>query len=655
MVASPLSVVIHGHFYQPPRDDPWLETVEAQPSAKPFHDWNERVTEECYRAVVAARVPGTDGRIDTIVNTLESISFNFGPTLLDWMEGSAPRTYQSILKADATSAEANGGHGNAIAQAYHHTILPLASRREKVSEVRWGIKDFQKRFGRDPLGMWLPETAVDGVTLDVLAQEGIAFTIVAPHQVKNSPPGGLPGFYRTPGGRSVALFVYNGPLSHGVAFGSLLEDSEKWAQDMVGPTGTKDGPEGLVSIATDGETYGHHHRFGEMALAGALALLKENPRVRVENFSSFLAGNPPEHEVELLEPSSWSCPHGVERWQSDCGCKMDPSQETQQQWRAALREAVEWLASQIHQIYQAEGAGLLGDPWAARDEYGPWGVADTEDPRALELLELERQALRLFTSCGWFFDDLARLEPVQVLRYAARALELTGSREGELEEGFLQRLDKAISNETPPRTGRTIFREEAKPAVPPHLRVAGGVALWEAVANSGGGGTFGPGEKPGVPGFEVTKVAPTLFTVTHRRTGRAWEVETRIRRPSSGGGVVAVRIKGEDWAFTSLVLEDLPEGFRVPITRLLTREVPEFSQALVTAIEELKQGQGREGRPLKERLSRVRELADLHILMAVPIPFDAQTIFFRTLQAASHETARQLAVLREPLGFTPAP
>jgi len=658
MAASPLSVVIHGHFYQPPRDDPWLETVEAQPSAAPFHDWNERVTEECYRAVVAARVPGSEGRIANIVNTLELISFNFGPTLLDWMEGKAPGTYRSILEADANSAKATGGHGNAIAQPYNHTILPLASRREKVSEVRWGMADFRKRFGRDPTGMWLPETAVDGITLDVLAQEGIAFTVLGPHQVKELPPHGLPGLYRTPGGRSVALFVYNGPLSHGVAFGSLLENAEKWAEDMVGPGR-------LTSIATDGESYGHHHRFGEMALAAVLGLLKNDPRVRVENFSTFLSRNPPEHEVELVEPSSWSCPHGVERWRSDCGCKMDPTEETHQEWRGGLRDAVEWLASQIHQIYESEAPPLLGDPWAARDLLGPWADTNTDDVRALELLELERQALRLFTSCGWFFDDLARIEPIQLLRYAARALELTGPRQAELEEGFLKRMDNAFSNETPPRSGRAIFLEEAKPRVPAHFRVAAGAALWEAV-NEGEGGKPSPGvtgvtgvpgdpEVPGVPSFQVEKVTDMVFRITHKRTGRQQEVETRIRRPSLGRGVLAVRTVGEEEEFIPLDLKELPEGFRLPITEVLIHHVPDYSQALIFAVEELEGSTGMEAGPPTKKVERVRELADLHILLDVPIPFDAQTTFFRILRDAPAEAARQLTALRGPLGFTPTP
>jgi alpha-amylase/alpha-mannosidase (GH57 family) len=684
METPPLSVVIHGHFYQPPRDDPWLETVEAQPSAAPYHDWNARVTDDCYRAVVAARVPGPDGRISDIVNTLEHISFNFGPTLLEWMEGEAPQTYKAILEADAVSTVSKGGHGNAIAQAYHHTILPLASRREKVSEVRWGIRDFRRRFGRDPVGMWLPETAVDSITLDVLAQEGIAFTIVAPHQVEHPPPNGLPGLFRTPGGRSIALFVYNGPISHGVAFGFLLKDSKKWAGDLLGEARNQHA-EGLVSIATDGETYGHHHRFGEMALAAVLRRLQREPTARVENFSSFLSRNPAHHEVTLVEPSSWSCSHGVERWRSDCGCKMDPAEDTQQKWRGVLREAINWLADQIHQVYETEGPALLGDPWSARDRYGAEGSAETTHPRALELLEMERHALRLFTSCGWFFDDLAGLEPIQVLRYAARALELTGSRRQELEEGFLERLGPAVSNEDPPRDGRQIYLEEVKPLVSAPLRVAAGAALWEAIPPpeltpssvgpqaepplSGSAfvdadtdqeaernhGAVRKDEKPAVPGYRVAKEASGLFRVTHRRTGRHWDVETKIYRPSAGQGAVAVRDTGAESEFIPLDLKDIPEGFRIPVTRALRTRIPDFSRDLVRAIEDLRMGWGKEPDGAGGRLSRVRDLADLHILLGVGIPFEAQTTFIRMLKEAEPKVARRLQVLRGPLGFTPAP
>lgn len=501
----PHSVVIHGHFYQPPRENPWSGRVEGQPSAAPFHDWNARIEAECYRAVVAARIPGEEGRIRKIVNTLEHISFNFGPTLLGWMEEEASRTYRAILEADALSRQALG-QGNAMAQGYHHAILPLASRRDKVTEVRWGMKDFRKRFRRDPAGMWLPETAVDDETLDVLAQEGIAFTVVAPHQVDRLPERGMPGLYRTGGGRTIALFVYDGPLSHDVAFGSLLNDGEAWARRMArerpdpradeqwghrpegsGPLRDPGGagrsvlrahlPRRLICIATDGETYGHHHRFGEMGLATALNRLRADSGVRVENFASFLAHSPPVEEVGLVEPSSWSCSHGVGRWTRDCGCKMDPLKLSQQVWRSGLREAMEWLARKIHQVFDTEGDDLPGDPWEARDAYGEVvtgaeelgdflearlgpGASDEERSRLARLLELERNALRLFTSCAWFFDDLSGIEPRQILRYADHALELLGQRKEEAEVGFLARLRMASSNEDPSRDGATLFLEE---------------------------------------------------------------------------------------------------------------------------------------------------------------------------------------------------
>lgn len=627
-----------------------METVETQPSAKPHHDWNERIEEECYRAVVAARIPGAEGRISGIMNTLEFISFNFGPTLLDWLEKERPGTYRAILEADARSAARLGGHGNAIAQAYHHTILPLASQRDKISEVRWGISDFRRRFGRDPQGMWLPETAVDGATLDVLAQEGIAFTIVSPHQVKTPPPAGLPGLYRTPEGRSVALFVYDGPLSHGVAFGPLLKDADQWTLDVVGMS-----PETqrLVSIATDGETYGHHHRFGEMALAAVIENLRNEFDVEVENFSSFLSRNPPEHEVELVEPSSWSCSHGIERWRSDCGCKMDPGTDTQQEWRPGLRDALEWLASEIHRVFESEGSAFFDDPWATRNDAGPGMETEAVDPRALELLDLERQALRLFTSCGWFFDDLAGIEPIQVLRYAAKAIELLGPEREGIEKEFLARLDSAVSNEDPPRTGRSIFLEEAMPRVPAHLRVAAGAALWDAVIESAQRPESGA-QTPGIPGYQ-TEVRPAgVVLVSHTKTDRQWLIETEVRRPSLGTGAVAVRCLSGDDPAEALDLTDIPDGFKTPITLTLKEAVPDLGDTLVSAVALLgREGKGENGLS-EEQIKRVRDLSDLHILLGEPIPFDAQTIFFRTLSEAPPLVAERLAPLREPLGFTPA-
>jgi len=684
MFLPDLSVVIHGHFYQPPRENPWFETVEAQPSAVPCHDWNERVTRECYRAVAAARIPGEGGRIARIVNTLESMSFNFGPTLLEWIETEAPGVYQAILDADDRSRRRNSGFGNAIAQAYHHTILPLASLREKRTEVRWGIADFKRRFRRNPLGMWLPETAVDAETLDVLAQEGILFTILAPHQVKEAPPAGRPALFRTSGNRTITLFVYNGPLSHGVAFGSHLRNAEKWARDMKGAAepGAPDGQGRLVSIATDGETYGHHHRFGEMALASVLNRLHADPHVLVENFASFLSRNPPEHEVELEEPSSWSCSHGVERWRSACGCRIDPSADSQQEWRSSLRDAVDWLATEIHGVFEAEGQALLGDPWAARDRAGvPESSGRVEigttlsvraEMRARELLELERYTLRLFTSCGWFFDDLARIEPIQVLRYAARALELTGPVREELEDGFLKRLDSALTNEDPPRTGRAVFLEEAKPTAPGHVRVAAGAALLDVVRTAVEGSLRGTGESgnadddgtfpsSAVPGYRVSSLGSGEYDVRHNRTGRRWIVETRILRPSDGYGVVAARevdgierpgAEAPTNSFTALAMEDLPEAYRLPVAETLEGTRPDATRALIAAVKRLADGAQEVG-SLKERIQEIQELVDLRILLGKQIPFDAQTLFFQALEAAPPEVAQALAALRVPLGFTP--
>ena len=485
------SAIIHGHFYQPPREDPWLEEVPRETSAAPFHDWNERIEHECYRAVAAARIPAPNGKIARIVNTLECLSFDFGPTLLEWLEWAAPDTYAAVLEADRLSCAARDGHGNAMAMPYHHVILPLASRRDKTTEVRWGIEDFRFRFGRSPEGMWLPETAVDDETLDVLAQEDITFTVLAPHQVREAPPHGLPGSYRTANGRSIVVFVYDGSISHDVAFGGLIRDSAAWYKRMLVERERR-----LVAVATDGETYGHHHAFGEMALAAVLLALRKGRRARVENFASFLARKPPMHDVELHAPSSWSCSHGVERWRTECGCKMHPERHTQQQWRAVLRTSLEWLASELHRVFERDGGTIFGDPWQTRDAYGKAvtrGAAATlefvrslatadDDPtrrRAAELLEMERNALRMFTSCGWFFDDIGGLESRQVLRYAARAIELSGLEAPGLREGLRRRLAAAVSNDTTVGTGRDIF-DAVLPTRPPPVLVA---AAYRAVAD----------------------------------------------------------------------------------------------------------------------------------------------------------------------------
>jgi alpha-amylase/alpha-mannosidase (GH57 family) len=479
-------VVIHGHFYQPPREDPWFGLVPRQPSAAPFHDWNARIERECYGPVTAAWVLGPGGRIAHVLNALEYTSFDFGPTLLRWLEREAPGTYARVLDADRRSRRRTGRHGNAVAMPYHHVILPLSTRRDKTTEVRWGIHDFRHRFGRDPEGMWLPETAVDDETLDVLAQEGIAFTVVAPHQVERAPARGMPGLYRTRAGRSITVFVYDGPVSHGIAFGEHLRDAGVWAERMAARSAPNDGPE-LLSAATDGESYGHHQAFGEMALAAAIRDLSSRETVRLENFSSFLSRHQPREEIVLVEPSSWSCAHGIDRWRRDCGCKLEPDAPTQQAWRGPLRGAAEWLASELHAIYEQEAGERVSDPWRVRDEYGRVvegtdeerrkflaglaALAEDETRTLTRLLEMERQALALFTSCGWFFDDLARIETVQVLKHAARAIELAGSQSSRLEAGFRELLASARSNEPAPRNGARVYDQDARPSTP-HLALA---------------------------------------------------------------------------------------------------------------------------------------------------------------------------------------
>ena len=400
------SVVIHGHFYQPPRDDPWTGTIPVEANAAPFHDWNERIERECYAPVAPS---------------LAAMSFDFGPTLLDWMERHAAGTYARVVAAARS--------GGAVAMPYHHLILPLAPRRDKVTEVRWGIADFKRRFGREPEGMWLPETAVDDDTLDVLAAEGIRFTILAPHQVERVPPGGLPGWYRTRGGRRIALFTYDGAISHDVAFGPLVRDADAWIARLTA------GANQLVAVATDGETYGHHHKGGEVVLARVLDVLRRRDDVRVENFASFLARQEPTEEVRLVAPSSWSCPHGVERWRAECGCRAAPERGLHQRWRAPLRAALDWLAAELRAPFER------GRPLPA---------------------ELERHLLRMFTSCGWFFDDIAGIESVIVLRSAARAIELAGPEGPRLEAGLLERLALAPSNDPAVGSGRELYLQRVK-------------------------------------------------------------------------------------------------------------------------------------------------------------------------------------------------
>ena len=491
-------VCIHAHFYQPPRENPWLEAVEQQDSAYPYHDWNERITAECYSPNGASRVLDGGGRIVKITNNYARISFNFGPTLLSWMQQRAPQAYESVLEADRISRETFSGHGNAIAQAYNHMILPLANRRDKETQVRWGIRDFQHRFRRDPEGMWLPETAVDIESLEVLAEAGIRFTVLAPYQAQSVRRGGrlwqeVEGgkidptqayMCQLPSGKSIALFFYDGPISRAVAFENLLSSGENFANRLVGGFDDARRWPQLMHIATDGETYGHHHAHGDMALAYALDYIESRKLARLTNYGEYLEKHPPTHEVQINQRTAWSCSHGVGRWETDCGCNSGGHAGWNQQWRGPLREALNWLRDELAQPFQEAARGLFNDPWATRDGY--IGVVLDRTPanleaflseqsgrdlnrldtvRALKLLEMQRHLMLMFTSCGWFFDELTGIETVQVIQYAGRALQLAEELFGNhREECFLDLLAKAQSNISSFGTGRDLYGRYVKPA-----------------------------------------------------------------------------------------------------------------------------------------------------------------------------------------------
>ncbi|MBN1142539.1 MAG: DUF3536 domain-containing protein [Deltaproteobacteria bacterium] len=505
-------VCVHGHFYQPPRENPWLEAVELQDSAHPYHDWNQRVNAECYTHNAASRIVEGDGRILNIVNNYSRISFNFGPTLLSWLETHDPETYGRVIAADHESRQFFSGHGSALAQAYNHMILPLANERDKRTQVLWGIRDFEHRFGRKPEGMWLPETAVDLKTLEVLAEAGIAFTLLAPRQARQVRRIGdkawhdvsgdridpkHPYLCRLPSGKSIVIFFYDGPISQGIAFEGLLKSGEAFAERLMSAFVENDREDQLVHIATDGETYGHHHKWGDMALAYCLHHLESHDLAVLTVYGEFLEHHPPRHEVEIFEKSSWSCVHGVGRWQEDCGCCSGMNPGWNQSWRSILRGAMDWLRDALQDVYVKELSPYFENPWRARDDYielildrSPENLerflaghrhrelTAEERQRVLMLLEMQRHAMLMYTSCGWFFDDISGIETVQVMRYAARAMQLAREIAGvDLELAYVNILDKARGNGSPSRTGAAVYAEQVKPVALDLLRVGAHYAI----------------------------------------------------------------------------------------------------------------------------------------------------------------------------------
>lgn len=492
------ALIIHGHFYQPPREDPWSGNVEREPGAEPYHDWNERVSAECYEPNTHAQIiipPNTE----RTVNNYENISFNFGPTLLSWLEGHHPETYQSVIAADRLSVSKRGGHGNAIAQAYGHAILPLCNDRDQETQVHWGLADFRYRFRREPEALWLPETACDDKTLGVLIAHGLRFVILAPNQAGSyrEPDGDCQPangaihtgrayryLHRDGSGRSIAIFFYDGPTARAIAFKKALVSSES----LVDQFKRASRHNAMFNVATDGETYGHHFKFGDLCLAHALEIKAPEAGFQVTNYGEFLDEHPAVVEVKLAagpdgRGTSWSCAHGVARWERDCGCHTGGAPDWNQAWRAPLRAALNFLRDEAARQFQVVGQDLLADPWRARNDsiglileqqrsreeflerHGRHSLSKTDQMRALMLLEMQRNSLLMFTSCGWFFSDISGIETIQVMKYAARLLELSdmlGLVSPRKE--FLDMLAEAKSNRAEMGTGADIYLRHAEPA-----------------------------------------------------------------------------------------------------------------------------------------------------------------------------------------------
>lgn len=541
-------ICIHGHFYQPPRENPWLNEVEVQDSAYPYHDWNHRITAECYARNSASRIVDHEGRILQIVNNYSRISFNFGPTLLEWMEKNSAEVYEAILQADKESQKRFNGHGSAIAQVYNHMIMPLANDRDKRTQTIWGIKDFEKRFNRFPEGMWLGETAVDIPTLEILSECGIKFTILSPYQAKRfkaisemedpdeeeaaakteEPPVKIAGqsaalaetavkakksswrdatgakidprnayLCRLPSGRTINLFFYDGPISQAIAFERLLDNGEKFARRLLEQANENNDRPRIVNIATDGETYGHHHKFGEMGLSYCLHMVENSKQARLSVYGEFLEKYPPEYEVEIIENSSWSCYHGVERWRSACGCNTGGRPGWTQEWRGPLRKAFDWLRDQLEPVFENNMKKYVSDPWKARDAYIDVILDRSEERIAnfverhatktlsrrelvdmLHLLEMQYHAMLMYTSCGWFFDEVTGIESMQDIMYAARAMQLASIAAGRsFETRFLRILSEAKSNIPELVNAAVAYERFIKPAVVDLPRVGAHYAI----------------------------------------------------------------------------------------------------------------------------------------------------------------------------------
>ena len=505
-------LTIHGHFYQPPRENPWLEAIELQDSALPFHDWNERINKECYNPNSVSKIVDNRNRILDVVNNYEYMSFNFGPTLLSWMEHFAPLTYERIIKADIESVSEHSGHGNAIAQVYNHIIMPLANEHDKQTQIKWGIRDFEYRFGRKPEGMWLAETAVDDDTLRILVENDIKFTVLSPYQALkfrkegdsswqdvswgNIDPARSYRYYiKSAPGKYIDLFFYDGAISRSVAFDELLKDGNRFIKRLKeGISDCREYPQ-LINIATDGESYGHHTKFGDMALSYVLKIKAKDEGFTITNYAEYLDKYRSDCEVDIKQASSWSCFHGVGRWKEDCGCSTGGHPGWNQKWRKPLRDALDYLRDELINVFETEGSKYFDNVWEVRNKYidiildrNEMNVKkfqhdnfkpdlnDEDKVKAMELLEIQRQTMLMYTSCGWFFSEISGIETVQIMKYAARAMQLAAKFTSKnFEEKFLDILSEAKSNIPEYGNGKNIFERFVKPSIVTIKQIA---SLW---------------------------------------------------------------------------------------------------------------------------------------------------------------------------------
>lgn len=623
-------VCIHGHFYQPPRENPWLRVVERQDSARPFHDWNARISAECYGPNARARILDKAGRVASIVNNYSTISFNVGPTLLEWMEAEDRPTYDAILEADRRAVREKGA-GVAIAQAHGHLILPLTNARDRHTQVRWGVRDFERRFGRRPKGMWLAETAVDTASLEALVDEGITFTILAPHQALRVRRIGAPQWtdvggakvdpkraYRVklPSGRSIVTFFYDGPTSRAVAFEGVLDDGAGFGRRLLGLFEKRDDAQ-LVHIATDGETYGHHHRFGDMALAFALRTIAAEPDVELVSYEQYLEKVMITWEAEIAENTAWSCAHGIERWRSDCGCNTGGGHGTfRQGWRTPLRATFDGFRDRLHALTDGPGRAILADPWGARERYldvvldddlekargylarelperavrsAPGTALSGDETRALELLEALRFAMSMYTSCGWFFDDISGIETAQVIAYAARSAELAASVFGERFDGQIEQgLAAARSNIASQGTGADVLRAERRRRATTIEGAAAHFAMSslfneyrDELRMFGFDVRFEEGREERRAGR--ARLGLGVLSVVERSTGRRGTFEyavVHLGDHNLGGGVRALR----DAAQHRTMRDDIGAAFAklelAPLLRAIDRHFPDATKTL---------------------------------------------------------------------------